>query len=82
MARDARNYGKASYSLKLKTVGNIIGVLFLKTLDRAERVYAAMLARGFVGQIPTLSPLQFSTYDAGFIAISALLIMVFRFFPV
>ena len=82
MARDARSYGKASYSLRLQTVGNIIGVLFLKTLDRAERVYAAMLARGFVGQIPTLSPLHFGTSDAGFITVSVFMILVFRFFPV
>lgn len=79
MARDARNYGKASFSFRLQTVGNIIGVLFLKTLDRAERVYAAMLARGFVGQIPTLSPLRFRFTDTGFLAVSVLLILTIRF---
>jgi len=79
MARAARSYGRASIRLRLTSVGNIIGVLFLKTLDRAERVYAAMISRGFDGRIPTLSPLRFRTVDTGFVAGSIVLILVIRF---
>lgn len=38
-----------------------IGALYLRSLERAERVYAAMLVRGYNGQLPvdeTLTPLE------------------------
>ncbi|MEB3147899.1 MAG: energy-coupling factor transporter transmembrane component T [Sphaerospermopsis sp.] len=37
----------------------MIGSLYLRTLDRAERVYGAMITRGYTGQLPidsTLNP--------------------------
>ena len=37
---------------------SMIGALYLRTLDRAERVYAAMVARGYNGQLPIDSPLK------------------------
>jgi len=36
----------------------MIGALYLRTLERAERVYAAMITRGYKGQIPMDSPLH------------------------
>ena len=36
----------------------MIGSLYLRTLQRAERVYAAMLARGYQGQLPVDSTLR------------------------
>lgn len=36
----------------------MIGTLYLRSLDRAERVYAAMIARGYNGQLPLDSPLR------------------------
>ncbi|MBC6430212.1 energy-coupling factor transporter transmembrane protein EcfT [Nostoc sp. HG1] len=36
----------------------IIGALYLRSLDRAERVYAAMVTRGYNGQLPIDSPLR------------------------
>ncbi|MBS3028773.1 MAG: energy-coupling factor transporter transmembrane protein EcfT [Dolichospermum sp. DET50] len=37
---------------------SMIGALFLRTLDRAERVYGAMVTRGYNGQLPIDSPLK------------------------
>ncbi|MCS7213318.1 MAG: hypothetical protein NZ927_03740 [Candidatus Calescibacterium sp.] len=37
--------------LKIRTIGAMIGVLFIKTYDRSERVYWSMLLRGFDGKI-------------------------------
>lgn len=37
---------------------SMIGALYLRTLDRAERVYAAMVARGYNGQLPIDSTLK------------------------
>jgi len=36
----------------------MIGALYLRSLDRAERVYGAMVARGYNGQLPIDSPLR------------------------
>jgi cobalt/nickel transport system permease protein len=36
----------------------MIGALYLRTLDRAERVYAAMITRGYNGQLPIDSTLK------------------------
>ncbi len=79
MARDSRSYGSSPYHLRIRTVGNMIGVLFLKTLERAEKVYAAMMARGFSGEIPVLSPLRFGIKDAVFTGVSMLFIGWMRY---
>jgi cobalt/nickel transport system permease protein len=33
----------------------MVGSLFLRALERSERVHAAMLARGYKGQMPSLA---------------------------
>ncbi|MEA5553901.1 energy-coupling factor transporter transmembrane protein EcfT [Anabaena cylindrica UHCC 0172] len=38
--------------------GAMIGALYLRTLERAERVYAAMVTRGYHGQLPIDSTLR------------------------
>lgn len=38
--------------LELRHVGSLIGQLLLRSVDRAERVYAAMQCRGFDGTFP------------------------------
>jgi cobalt/nickel transport system permease protein len=38
-----------------RVAGNMVGSLFLRALERSERVHAAMLARGFNGQMPSLT---------------------------
>ncbi|MGH7998404.1 MAG: CbiQ family ECF transporter T component, partial [Brasilonema sp.] len=40
------------------TSAAMIGALYLRTLERAERVYAAMEVRGYNGQLPTDAALR------------------------
>ncbi len=49
LARSARSFGRKSYSCRMW--GVFIGQLFLRTIERSERIYKAMLARGFTGSI-------------------------------
>lgn len=49
-ARKARGYGKKHYSFKMWTV--FIGQLFIRTIERAQNIHNAMLARGFTGKMP------------------------------
>lgn len=64
-ARDSRNFG-GSRLWQLRTMGNMTGTLFIRSYERGERVYAAMLARGFNGHSRTLNHLNFRLADAYF----------------
>jgi len=75
-ARDSRNFGGKGL-WQIKTIGNMIGTVFVRSYERAERVYAAMVARGFDGQIRLPNRLEFKKTDAwfGFSVLSGLLII-------
>jgi cobalt/nickel transport system permease protein len=73
-ARDSRNFG-GNRMHQLTTLGNMIGMLFIRSYERGERIYAAMLARGFTGEIPAQPKLRFRTPDAYFSLALALLLV-------
>jgi len=73
-ARDSRNFGDSRLH-QLKTIGNMVGTLFIRSYERGERIYAAMLSRGFDGQIRTLQNLRFRPVDAYFSAIFCLMLI-------
>lgn len=50
-------------SLCLRVYGPLVGHLFLRSLARAERVYRAMVARGFEGEITILRRTSFGLLD-------------------
>lgn len=64
-ARDSRNFG-GKRIWQMQTISNMVGTLFLRSYERGERVYMAMVSRGYDGEIQTLSPLSFSQRDAYF----------------
>jgi cobalt/nickel transport system permease protein len=37
-------------------MGNMAGQLFLRSYERSDRIYNAMLARGYDGRLRTLNP--------------------------
>ncbi len=49
LARSARSFGRKSYSCRMW--GVFIGQLLIRTIERSERIYKAMLSRGFSGSI-------------------------------
>lgn len=65
-ARSARFAGsgkKTSLAWRARVTGNMAGQLFLRSYDRSERVYSAMLARGYRGQLLTLNPHEMKVQD-------------------
>jgi cobalt/nickel transport system permease protein len=52
-ARRARTFRRRR-ALSWSLLGGLIGMLFLRTFERAERVHGAMLARGWRGTLPSL----------------------------
>lgn len=79
-ARELRAFG--SRGREAKVAARIIGGLFLRTVERAERIYRAMLSRGFRGDIPVLRRTGLRIGDAAFLAAAVLSFAVFRFLPV
>jgi cobalt/nickel transport system permease protein len=74
-AHNSRNFG-GSWLHHVKTIGHMVGTLFIRSYERGERIYAAMLARGFDGQTHTLYKLRFKQADAYFsVAFSLLLVL-------
>jgi cobalt/nickel transport system permease protein len=52
-ARRARTFDRRS-ALPWTLLSGLIGILFLKTFERAERVHNAMIARGWTGELHSL----------------------------
>lgn len=46
-----------------RTAGMMVGSLFLRSLERSERVYAAMLSRGYDGRLRMLEPSKIESRD-------------------
>jgi cobalt/nickel transport system permease protein len=53
-------------------MGYLFGMLFVRSLERAERISAAMRCRGFTGRFPTLSDMALARRDAVFAVIAVL----------
>ncbi|OGP92915.1 MAG: cobalt ECF transporter T component CbiQ [Deltaproteobacteria bacterium RBG_16_48_10] len=77
-ARDSRSFSRRWF-WQLKTIGHMIGTLFLRSFCRAERVYVAMLSRGYHGAMPGVSLERFGSGEYLFIAIVPVLLFL-RFF--
>jgi cobalt/nickel transport system permease protein len=63
----ARGY-RPRNALHAGALGRVATAMFLRTYSRGERVYLAMLARGYNGRMPQLMPLVFRRADVIFVA--------------
>lgn len=80
-ARDLRRFGKTR-GLRWRVAASLIGVLFLRTYERAERVYLAMCARGFDGHVRLARRLRFGAADLAFVAGTLIGCVVLRTAPI
>lgn len=64
--------GGAKWWASFKAMAQIVGVLFIRSYERAERVYQAMCSRGFDGRTRTINPLRFGVPEAVFSSLSAI----------
>jgi cobalt/nickel transport system permease protein len=77
----ARGY-RPRNALQVGAVGRVATALFLRTHSRGERVYLAMLSRGYAGSVPMLDRLRFRAADVAFVAMIAALVLPIRIFVV
>ena len=73
----ARGYQPRS-ALGAAATGRVATALFLRTYARGERVYLAMLARGYRGAMPQPRTSPFAPADAAFVAIALALPVTVR----
>lgn len=64
-AHNMRSGGRRRIGLKV--FGSFVGQLLLRTLDRADRVYQAMLCRGFDGKVRLADRMEFGLADGAFV---------------
>lgn len=59
----ARGFSAGTNLETLATLGNFLGMLFVRSFERTEDVYEAMLARGYQGRFPGRPIMHSSTKD-------------------
>jgi len=83
-AREARSAtvaglsGGGSVMWRARIAGHMAGQLFLRSYERSDRVYNAMLSRGYKGELMTIHPHHFHTSDWVFGLISLVCVLVMQ----
>jgi cobalt/nickel transport system permease protein len=77
VALASRGY-RPRHALQAAAIGRVATALFLRTFERGERVYVAMLARGYSGTTPRLRELAIGRADVMFVAALAALLLPLR----
>ncbi|MBC7253133.1 MAG: cobalt ECF transporter T component CbiQ [Actinobacteria bacterium] len=70
-ARDSRGWS-GKWIWQAKVIGHMIAALFLRSYERGERVYAAMLARGYGGRVRTMYLYHPGISEVGFTSLVVL----------
>ncbi len=79
-ARAARSIGKVGFKTRLGFAAAMLGSLFVRSVDTAERVNTAMHARGFDGRWRSISRSVICAQDYVFLTVSACFIFGLYFF--
>jgi cobalt/nickel transport system permease protein len=74
-ARDSRS-PRGTRAAELRSLGGIIGTLFIRSYERSERVYSAMAARGFDGEHRAAAGMALTRSDIAIGATSAALLVL------
>lgn len=67
-ARDMRSFGKSGAGIRVFI--NLTGMILVRTIERSERIYSAMLSRGFDGKIRSLKGYSITGADIAFALLS------------
>jgi cobalt/nickel transport system permease protein len=76
-ARECRSAGRLNLS-RTSVYGKQLGVIFLRSWDRADRVHAAMMVRGFDGRLPLRSAQRMAMADFAGLAAALAVFLVIR----
>lgn len=76
-AREARSFGKRGY--EVRPFISLVSVLLVRTVGKAERIYGAMVARGFSGRMSFRRTGRLRVGDVVFLAGMAAVLLVLRY---
>lgn len=68
LARECRRVGPAAARAELRLIGSMLGTLLLRSFERAERMFQAILSRGYSGEFPVYGAPSFGWGDLAFLA--------------
>jgi cobalt/nickel transport system permease protein len=68
--------GGGSLQWRARVTGWMVGSLMTRSIERSERIYNAMLARGYRGEIRTLTQFKINSTDRLTLAIAALVYLM------
>jgi len=83
-ARESRSAAAAgsksggSVAWRAGVAGHMAGQLFLRSYERSDRVYNAMLSRGYAGHLQTMNPHELRRKDYVVTAIALILLLLFQ----
>lgn len=83
-ARDARSAGYpgqkrgGTLTWRAKVTGSMAGQLFLRSYERSDRIYNAMLSRGYSGHLRTLNPHVMARLDWLVLAICVIILIIIQ----
>ncbi len=72
--------GGGSVVWRAAVVGRMAGTLFLRAYERSERIYLAMLARGYSGELRALTARPLDAREQGLLLVGASLLAAIVFF--
>ncbi len=67
-----------SVAWRAQIAGHMAGQLFLRSYERSDRVYNAMLARGYAGRMETINPHELRRRDYLTVALALLAILILQ----
>ena len=76
-AQPLRGNGR-SIGWRARVAGNMAGQLFLRSYERSDRIYAAMQARGYSGQLLTIHPHEMHARDWILGSLAVILLLSFQ----
>jgi len=77
-AASAGNRSGGGVLWRAKIAGNMAGQLFLRSYERSDRIYNAMLSRGYAGHLYTLNPHEMKPVDYFVTAFAIAAIFIFQ----
>jgi len=79
-AMKARGFIKKPDIYTLKVLGGFVGTLLIRSFERTERIYKAMLSKGYQGELHTL--IEFKSEAKDFIKTGAVVVLAIAIFSV
>ncbi len=65
---------------RARVTGGMAGSLFLRSLERSDRVYAAMISRGYTGEPASAPSAPLTRSERWILALGAILLVILWFF--